>query len=231
MEAIVLVALEEVRVSICVFERCIQIVWHALPVGDGLGIAGFDGWSLGRIETPEFAALEEVDLAVSTPDHSRVQVIRNASEAFANLFGIGAIHLAALIAPVLRTLEEVGLAILVRKGSIDVAGQSGPALRYELWVTLLHRVCRQLVVFVALEGKGFAMRRVEQRVDLGVLANGIIQWHLWWRIRGSVCARREGVGGRVLIGLASIERLYSRLIILIQLEYGLKAAIEGRHQS
>lgn len=65
MEAVVLVALEEVRVTIGVLERGVQVVGHTLPVGDGLGIAGLHRRPLGRVEAPELAALEEVDLAVA----------------------------------------------------------------------------------------------------------------------------------------------------------------------
>lgn len=65
MESVVLVALEEVRVAIGVLQRCVQVVGNTLPVGDGLGIASLDRRPLGRIEAPELAALEEVNLAIA----------------------------------------------------------------------------------------------------------------------------------------------------------------------
>lgn len=230
MEAVVLVTLEEVRVSIGVSQSGIQIVGHSLPVRDGLGVAGLDGWSLRGIEAPEFAALEEVDLAIAAPDHGRIQMIGNAGESLADLLWICAVHLAALIAPVLGALEEVSLAVSIRECRIDVAGQSWPALGDQLRVTLLDGICGQLIVFVALEGIRISLRRVEQCVDLGVPANRIIQRRLGWREGGTMRAGRVDVGGVQLVGLASIKRLYGKLIVFVQLKDGLEAAIEGRHQ-
>lgn len=174
MESVVLVALEEVRVAIGVLQRCVQVVGNTLPVGDGLGIASLDRRPLGRIEAPELAALEEVYLAIAPPNHCGVQMVGNAREALADFLRVDAVHLTALVAPVLSTLEEVRLAVLVGERRIDVARQSRPALGDELWVALLHGVRGQLVVLVALEGVGLALRRVEECVYLGVLADGVV---------------------------------------------------------
>lgn len=230
METIVFVTLEEVRVSIGVSQCGVQIIGYSFPVGDGFGVAGLNGWPLGGIETPEFAALEEIDLAIASPDHGRVQMIGNASESLADLLGICAVHLIALIAPVLGALEEVRLAISIRECRINVAGQSWPALGYQLGVTLLDGVCGQLIVFVALEGIRITLCRVEQRINLGVLANRIIQRRLGRREGGTLRAGRVDVGGRQWVALASIERLYGKLVIVVQLKDGLEATIEGRHQ-
>lgn len=230
MEAIVFVALEEIRVSIGVSQRGVQMIGYSFPVRNWLGVAGLDGWPLGGIEAPEFGALEEIDLAIAAPDHGRIQMIGNARESFADLLGICAVHLIALIAPVLRALEEIRFAVSIRECRIDVAGQSWPALRYQLRVTLLDGICGQLIVFVALEGIRIALRRIEQRIDLGVLANRVIQRRLGRRECGTLRAWRVDVGGRQWIALASIERLYGKLIVIVQLKDGLEATIEGRHQ-
>lgn len=157
-------------------------------------------------------------------------MIGNAGESLADLLRIDTVHLATLVAPVLGSLEEVRLAVLVRERRIDVAGQSRPALGDELRIALLHGVRGQLVELVALEGVRLALGRVEERVHLGVLANGIVQGHLRGRERWPLGGGRVEVGGSQLVRLPAVQRLDGRLVVLVQLEDGLKAAIEGRHQ-
>lgn len=50
--------------------------------------------------------LEEIDLSVSRPDESCVNVIRNAREALADLLGVVGVHLQVREPPVLATLRR-----------------------------------------------------------------------------------------------------------------------------
>ena len=121
IETIVLVSLKEVCKTIGVLQCRIQIIWQSLPIGNGLGIAGFYRWSLQGIETPEFAAFEEIDFAITSPYHGSIQMIGHSGKAFANILRVFTIHLTSVVAPVFGALEEVGLAIFVGEGRIDVA--------------------------------------------------------------------------------------------------------------
>lgn len=121
IEAIIFVAFEKVRIAIHILEGCIQVVRQSFPIGYGFWITGLDRWPLQWIETPEFAAFEEVNLAVSAPDHCRIQMVWYTSKTFADLFRIVAVHLTSIEPPVLSAFEEVGFSVLVGKGSINIA--------------------------------------------------------------------------------------------------------------
>ena len=83
-------------------------------------------WSF-RIELPVSRVLEEVDLVIGRPGESGVKVVRDPGEANTDLSGVARVHLARCgEPPVIGALEEVGLAIGVSEGGVQVTGQTVP---------------------------------------------------------------------------------------------------------
>lgn len=128
VESVILIAFEEVSVAIGVLQSSVDVVGDSFPVGDGFRISRLDWRSLEWVESPELTSLVEVNLSVSTPNHRSVDVVRHACEAFIDLLRVISIKCSSVVSPVLRSLEEVSLAVLIGESCVDVVGKSRPAV-------------------------------------------------------------------------------------------------------
>lgn len=174
VESVVLVSLEEVSVSVGVLEGGINVIRNAFPVAEWFRIRRLHGWSLEWIESPELTSLVEVNLAVSTPDHRRIDVVGDSGESFVDLLRVLAVERSPVVSPVLRSLEEVRLAVFVGECGVDVVGKTRPAFWDCFRVAISDGVLREAVVFVALECVSGAVAGVEDRVDLRVATKRVV---------------------------------------------------------
>ena len=120
-------SLEEVRLAVGVLEGRVEVIGDAVPVGDGLRVGGVQLDRSFRVELPVLRALEEVDLVVGRPGESGINVVWDPGEANTDFSGVVRVHLARSgEPPVLGALEEVGLAIGVTEGGVQVTGKTVP---------------------------------------------------------------------------------------------------------
>lgn len=110
VESIVGIILEKVRVAL-VGHCCVDVIRYAFPILDELGIVISHRWLRRWIEAPEFRALVKVNLAVSCPYGSRIDVVGNASKPIANFLRIVTVHGRIDVPPVLRALRQNNFAV------------------------------------------------------------------------------------------------------------------------
>jgi len=97
--------LEEIRVTFVSY-CCVDVIWDTLPVLNKFRIVTPHWWLRRRIKAPKFRTLIEVNLAVSGPYGSRVNVIGDTGETVANFLWIITVHSRINIPPILRTLKQ-----------------------------------------------------------------------------------------------------------------------------
>ena len=80
-----------------------------------------------RVKLPVFGSFEKVDLIVLRPDHGRVHVGRDSTEALVQRLGVATVQFAkGREAPVFRPLEEIGFPVGPGEGSVQVPWKAVP---------------------------------------------------------------------------------------------------------
>lgn len=92
---------------------------------------------------------EKVNLSVSTPNKSGVNIVRDTGEAVAYVFWISVVHRGISVFPILCAFEEVSFTVFIRKRGVYVAWQARPRARDGLGKSLSQSVVRQLPIVIA----------------------------------------------------------------------------------
>lgn len=97
---------------------------------------------------------EKVNLSVSAPNKSGVNIVRDTGKALAYVFWISVVHRGVSVLPILCAFEKVSFTVFIRKRGVNVARQAGPRARNGLGKSLSQSVVRQLPVVIACKYRG-----------------------------------------------------------------------------
>jgi len=175
--------LEEVGPSIVPLERSVNVVWKG-PKGHRLWILiSPDVRLLLRIKLPVLAVLEEINLSISTPNKSCVNIVGYSWKSVLDVLGVSWIRIHVDKLPILGSFDEIsGLGGLPGEGGVNVGWKTSPVLSDLPGIPISNTVSSQLPVAVSLEHVGASVRGEEDGINGGVGADVVIveSWFESW---------------------------------------------------
>ena len=145
----------------------------SLPIGQRTWVSVCHRRVLPRVELPVVGTLEEVDLVIFSPDERCVNIVGNSLESLRNVLREAAIKFAERlwgVAPVATSLQEVSLAVLPGKGSVQIIWKAFPVVGDLPGVTPCHTGLSKLPVFTSPEHISPSVLHGQRCVHLSIFA-------------------------------------------------------------
>ena len=144
----------------------------SLPVGQGAWVSVCYRRVLPRVELPVVGTLEEVDLVIFSPDERCVDIVGNSLKTLGNVLREATIQFSKVVGgvtPIATSLQEVSLAVLPGKGSVQIIWKAFPVVGDLPGVTPCHSGLCKLPVFTSPEHVSPSVLHGQRCVHLSIL--------------------------------------------------------------